>query len=116
MEKTTSPLKLVIMAVGLTFLSNFSMVAQTSPESISTEQQSEAKKTLMLEVKGMSCQLGCADGLDKTFKDTKGILKSTTTYESSSSEITYDPRLVTEKEIIKIIKKKGFTTAVIDNH
>ena len=115
MKKTTPTFALVIMVFGFTLLSNRSTLAQTNSENISTIQKYETKKTLMLEVKGMTCQLGCADGLDKTFKKTKGILTSKTAYNNSSSEITYNPQLITEKEIISIIKNKGFSSTVISN-
>lgn len=115
MKKISQILKFVTMFIVLSVLTNTSLIAQTNSENKSIEKKSENKITLKLEVTGMTCQLGCADGLDKTFKNTKGILISKTTYDNSSSEITYDPRLITEKEIIKIIKKKGFASTVIDN-
>ena len=96
-EKST----LALMILGLLTFNYSTLKAQTST------------KTVKLEVKGMSCQNSCANGLDRTFKETDGIINSTTSYDNSSSEITYNPTLITEKEIIKIVKKRGFITTVM---
>ena len=72
-------------------------------------------KTIKLEVKGMSCQEGCANGLDATFKKISGIIKSKTSFDNSNSEITFDESKITEKEIIAIIEKRGFKAKLIEN-
>ena len=66
--------------------------------------------TLHLSVTGMTCQKGCADGLDATFKTTEGVVYSKTSFDNSSSAIAYDPAITTEKKLIKIIEKRGFKT------
>jgi len=105
---------MLILVVALTCTSTISIQAQTETEKTSEVQKSETKITLILEIKGMTCQLGCADGLDNAFKDIKGIISSKTTFDNGSSEIIYDPRLISEKKIIKIIKKRGFTSTVLN--
>ena len=107
--------QILILVVSFTFLSNTTLIAQSSIEKSATAQKTETTKALKLTVTGMTCQLGCADGLDKTFSETKGILKSKTNFKDSSSEITYDPKIISEKEIIKIIKKKGYNSEVTNN-
>ncbi|MBL4752069.1 MAG: cation transporter [Flavobacteriales bacterium] len=92
---------LMLLFLGLLTFNNSPLKAQTST------------KTVKLEVKGMACQNSCANGLDRTFNETDGIIKSQTSYDKSSSEITYDPTLITETQIITIIEKRGFITTVM---
>ena len=101
MKAIIGTLTLALMTMGLVTFNNSTLKAQAST------------KTVKLEVKGMSCQNSCANGLDRTFKETEGIIKSKTSYANGSSEITYDPTIITEKEVMKIVKKRGFATTVI---
>ena len=73
--------------------------------------QSETK-TVTLEVIGMSCQKGCADGLDAKFSTVNGIISSETSFAESTSKITYNPKAITEKEVIKVVTAKGFKASV----
>ena len=66
------------------------------------------ENTVKIEVKGMTCQLGCANGLDTTIRQAHGIVKSQTNFANSSSEVTFDDTKINPSEIIKIIEKKGF--------
>lgn len=94
--------------------------------SVQAQQQSSAKtlgdvasektattKTIKVEVGGMSCQEGCANGLDATFKEMPGVIETKTSFENSLSEITFDDSKITEKELIAIIKEKGFTAKLL---
>lgn len=65
-----------------------------------------------LEVKGMSCQAGCANGVDKMLKQQKGVVKSKTTYDTGSSVIWYNKELISQKEIENLIKDRGFKVKV----
>ncbi|MBN4081812.1 heavy-metal-associated domain-containing protein [bacterium AH-315-C07] len=78
--------------------------------------QSETVKTVNIEVKGMTCQAGCADGIDAKFKQTDGVISSKTTFANSTSVIEYDPGKITEKEIAKIIKTKGFKATILEEN
>ena len=66
------------------------------------------ENTVKIEVKGMSCQLGCANGLDRTLRQANGIVKSQSSFDNSSSEVTFDDTKIKWSEIIKIIEKRGF--------
>ncbi len=66
------------------------------------------ENTVKIDVKGMTCQLGCANGLDTTLRQVNGIVKSQTSFDNSSSEVTFDDTIITRSEIIKIIEKRGF--------
>jgi copper chaperone CopZ len=69
-------------------------------------------KTLQLKVEGMSCQAGCANGIDHMLKQQDGIVKSKTTFDSDTSEIQYDKSKISEKEIMGMIEERGFKTVV----
>ncbi len=56
----------------------------------------------------MSCQLGCANGLDTALRQANGIVKSQTSFDNSSSEVTFDDTKINLGEIIEIIEKTGF--------
>ena len=70
------------------------------------------ENTVKIEVKGMSCQLGCANGLDATLREANGIVKSETSFDNSFSEVTFDDTKINLGEIIKIIKKVGFQAKI----
>lgn len=93
-----------------------SVQAQQSPtkQSNTTPEKTATMKTIKVEVGGMSCQEGCANGLDATFKEIPGVIKTKTSFENSLSEITFDNSKITEKELVAIIEKKGFTAKLLD--
>ncbi|MCH7515140.1 MAG: cation transporter [Bacteroidetes bacterium] len=70
------------------------------------------ENTVKIEVNGMSCQLGCANGLDATLIETNGIVKSKTSFDYSFSEVTFDDAKINLGEIIKIIEKIGFQAKI----
>lgn len=76
-------------------------------------ENTEAKtQVLQLTVEGMSCQEGCANGIDSLLKQQDGIIKSKTIFDASSSEIHYDKSKISEKQIIAFIEKRGFKTKI----
>ncbi|MEQ8551634.1 heavy metal-associated domain-containing protein [Imperialibacter roseus] len=64
------------------------------------------------EVQGMSCQAGCANGIDNMLKQQKGVVKSKTTYDTGTSTIWYNKELISQKEIENLIKDRGFKVKV----
>ncbi|MEZ4911897.1 MAG: heavy metal-associated domain-containing protein [Saprospiraceae bacterium] len=78
----------------------------------STEQTSEKK--VVLAVTGMTCQKGCADGIDKRLKNTKGIVRSKTLLSTGESKITFNPSQISVDEIIAVIKDQGYKAEVKD--
>ncbi len=66
------------------------------------------ENTVKVEVKGMTCQLGCANGLDATLTEANGIVKSETSFDNSSSVVTFDDTKINLGEIIEIIEKTSF--------
>jgi len=74
--------------------------------------QSETK-TVELIIEGMSCQKGCADSIDRQLKSTKGIIRSRTKFDTGISKVTYNPKEITVKEIVKTIESPDFKVVKI---
>jgi copper chaperone len=77
-----------------------------------TENTKQNLKTIELEVGGMTCQKGCADGIDGKLKTISGVSKSKTKLESGISKITYDDTKVTLEKLISTIEERGYTAKV----
>ncbi len=112
--KQISKKVIAVMLAGAAILFSYSTEAraqsqekQNSPKMKTTEAKTEV---LQLTIEGMSCQAGCANGIDNMLKQQNGVLKSKTLFDSSSSEIHYDENKISEKQIIALIEKKGFKT------
>jgi len=89
--------QIIIIAMMLSGLSmSVDVLAQTNEnvDSIAGKELVTPTK-LTLQVKGMSCQAGCANGIDNMLKQQSGVEKSKTTYATESSVIWYNqkPRL-----------------------
>lgn len=84
---------------------------QTKAQSLGKEPLPKIEKNntiLQLKVIGMHCQAGCANGIDAMLKEQEGVVKSTTLFDTSSSEIEYNDKIISENEIINLIKERGF--------
>jgi Cu+-exporting ATPase len=88
----------------------FTNVSQSLAQKTTTKQETPKNniKKVELSVSGMTCQKGCADGIDKKLNMTYGIVRSKTNFEKGKSVVSYDPSLITVAEIIKVIKEKGY--------
>jgi copper chaperone CopZ len=74
------------------------------------KEQSQAVRgaKLLLEIEGMSCQRGCADGIDAKLKKTAGIVSSRTVFETGRSTVEFDESLIKKEAIVEIIRSMGF--------
>lgn len=103
----------MLTAAAILFSYSTEAVAQSREKQNSNMENSEAKiQVLQLTVEGMSCQEGCANGIDYLLKQQDGIIKSITIFDSSSSEIHYDKNKISEKQIIALIENRGFKTKI----
>ncbi len=89
MKKETQKLIVSCLTLCLFILCAGSLAAQTGSQKNTNHDttKTEKMKTIKIQVKGMSCQEGCADGLDAKFKNVEGVVASTTTFDNSTSEI-----------------------------
>ncbi len=99
----------------LVFSSQLIVLNAQTPSVISKEKTEQSKniKSVELTIGGMTCQKGCADGIDKKLKKVNGVIKSQTKLESGISKITYDESKVSLKEIITVIEERGYTAKAL---
>lgn len=104
---------IALLCLGSLLLSQ-EMNAQADLKGKKQVSEQTDKKTTKLEltVAGMSCQAGCADGIDHLLSGREGVVKSNTTYATGISSIWYDQAIISEKEIIELIGKRGFKATV----
>lgn len=105
-------IKAITILFAMFVIANTGLNAQSSSNATKKEATVSTIKTVDLEVEGMSCQKGCADGIDKKFKTVSGILKSKTKLDTGISSITYDESKIRVPELISIIEKRGYTAKV----
>jgi Cu+-exporting ATPase len=64
-------------------------------------------RTVTFHVTGFSC-ITCAVGLDTLLRRQKGVVRSDSSYPNASATIEYNPDLVTEETIKRLIGEMGF--------
>ncbi|MCB0473798.1 MAG: heavy-metal-associated domain-containing protein [Flavobacteriaceae bacterium] len=102
-----------ICLLGSLLLSTGVKAQTQQQEKASTTENIDEKATkLLLTIEGMSCQAGCADGIDQMLSRQEGIIKNKTTYATGASVVWYDEKVISEKKIIELIKDRGFKAAV----
>jgi copper chaperone CopZ len=100
----------IILLLGLWGLG---LNAQSQPSNSKYKaEQNENVKKMEISIEGMSCQKGCADGIDKALKKVNGIIRSRTLLETGICKVTYDEHKIKIVEIIKIIEERGFKAKV----
>lgn len=65
-------------------------------------------KKVVFKIVGMDC-VACTLTIDGDLEEQEGIMSAKTSYAKSQTEVQFDPKKVTEKEIIQVIKKAGYT-------
>lgn len=116
-------MKTIVKRTGIIFSLLYAFLFANSEANAQTQKNQNAvnmDKTkrnnalLELEVNGMSCQQGCANGIDKLLSQQKGILKSKTAFDSKSSVIEYDKNVISDDKIIGLIEQRGFKAKKAD--
>ena len=54
----------------------------------------------------------CSINIDGELEDTGKIQESKTSYAKQQTEVTFDPKIISVKEIITIIKKAGYDASI----
>jgi len=65
-------------------------------------------KTITFQIVDMDC-VSCAVMIDADLEETKGVTKAQTHYAKAQTVVIFDPKKVTEKELIARIKRSGYT-------
>lgn len=69
-------------------------------------------KKVIFKIIDMHCT-SCAMTIDGDLEDTEGVKESKTNYAKAQTEVTFDPKKITEKEMLSIIKKSGYTAQLL---
>lgn len=82
---------------------------QSQNDVIYTKSQQDLHiKKAELTVSGMTCQKGCADGIDKKLKKTDGIIRSSTKLDTGICKVTFDETKISIDQIISVIEGMGY--------
>lgn len=65
-------------------------------------------KKIIFKIEGMHC-VSCAFDIDGVLEETKGVKKAQTNYAKAEVIIEFDEDLLSEKHIIAVIQKVGYT-------
>lgn len=63
-------------------------------------------------ISGMHCS-SCAMDIDGELED-NGVEESRTSYAKSTTEVKFDPEKISEKDVLRIIKKTGYSASLIN--
>lgn len=102
-------MKHLLFILVLACVQNTSLGTSISTSMFMTIAYQKNIRSIEILVGGMSCQKGCADGIDKKLSTVPGILKSKTKIETGISKITYDEQKINIENILDIIVEKGYT-------
>lgn len=64
-------------------------------------------KKIKLQITGMHCT-ACVMNIDGELEDTEGIKSASTSYAKQTSEVEFDPKILTEGKILGIIESLGY--------
>lgn len=65
-------------------------------------------ESLLLHLTGLHCT-SCAVNIDLTLEDLPGVTESKTNYQKSTTQITFDPKIIHKKQIIHSIESLGYS-------
>lgn len=64
-------------------------------------------KKITLIIEGMHCA-SCSSNLEKAFAATRGVSKAAVNLATAKAYLEYDPDMVSEEELLKVVEKTGF--------
>ncbi len=67
--------------------------------------EGEEKNIATLEIDGMSCEVNCANKIQKTLSELKGVKSCTVNFEDKMAEVIYDDSIINEKALVSEIEK-----------
>jgi len=97
---------LYVVVVSLFFLSCANDKPQAKDESVKSEKLlAEDIKNIEVEIKGMTCEIGCARLIQSKLYKTDGIKFAKVSFADSSGVITYDANRISQTGIKNVIQK-----------
>lgn len=95
-----------VVVVSLFFLSCNNGKEQIKGESVKTEKiLAENIKNIEVEIKGMTCEIGCARLIQSKLYKADGIKFAKVSFADSLGSISYDANRISQKEIKDVIQK-----------
>ena len=105
---------LTVLLFAVIFVSCDNKGKQTNAKSkdqTESEKQSEIKeadvKTVQLEIKGMTCEIGCAKLIQSKLYKTDGVSFAEVHFADSSGVVSYDANRLSEKELVQVVENAG---------
>lgn len=74
---------------------------------IAVETESQANKTVIIEVDGMSCA-GCEPHINETLKALNGVASAEASYKNKNVKVVFNPKQITLEQIKKAIDEIGY--------
>ena len=96
----------LILGLVMIFFSSTSATAQIANEQTITAAPAQKLQTIKIKVSGVTCSGDCKD-IEKSVRKTNGVASAKLVGKPSSTsafEISFDPAVITEKEIRKIVE------------
>ncbi len=72
-----------------------------------SSEESQANKTVVIEVDGMTCG-GCEPHINDTLKKLNGVVSAEASYENKNVKVVYNPKQITLEQIKKAIDEIGY--------
>ena len=74
--------------------------------SIKSEKLAEADvRKVSLNIKGMTCEIGCARTIQSKLSKTEGVKLAKVNFEKKNGIVEYDANILSEKEIVSIVEE-----------
>ena len=121
---------LTVLVIAVLFVSCENRDKQTNPEKSEQDQTANEShkqelqkkeadvRTVQLEIKGMTCEIGCAKLIQSKLYKTHGVTFAEVHFTDSSGVVTYDANRLTEKDLVEAVEQAGggdlYTVSSID--
>lgn len=89
---------LVFVAMGAAF--SACNASQDKPETVL-----QASAEVVLDIEGMTCEMGCKKAIEKVLSNTDGVATGKVVYEEGKAYVSFDPAVVDETAIITAINE-----------
>lgn len=101
---------LTVLSIAIIFVS-----CDTRDKAVNAENEKEAEthikeadvKTVHLEIKGMTCEIGCAKLIQSKLYKTDGVTFAEVHFADSSGVVTYDANRLSERDLVQAVEKAG---------
>ena len=99
---------LTVLVIAIIFVSCDTRNKQTNVENAKETEMKEADvKTVQLEIKGMTCEIGCAKLIQSKLYKTDGVSFAEVHFADSSGVVSYDANRLSEKDLVQAVEQAG---------